>query len=143
MLTETERKINRRKSAKKWRDKNGPRILRVNKEWKRNNPDKVKLQSRRARLKRKRICIEYYGRNGCVCCGEKELSFLSLDHIRDNGAQDRRNNSKRVGNGLYLRLIQENFPSGFQVLCYNCQWGKRIGEGFCLHHPRTNLRKAR
>lgn len=86
----------------------------------------------------KRKCIIYYGKNeGCVCCGITQISFLSLDHIKDDGFKDH----KGKGKHLYRILIKLNFPSGYQTLCFNCQWGKRLNNGFCPHHPRTDLRK--
>jgi hypothetical protein len=91
----------------------------------------------------KETVLRKYGKNGgCVCCGITNLDFLSLDHIKDNGAQDRRKN-KYHNSGLYLRLLKCGFPKGFQTLCHNCQWGKRINKGFCPHHPKTDLRKPR
>lgn len=83
----------------------------------------------------KRQCLAEYG-STCRCCGETELSFLSLDHIFDNGRHEKR------GFAFYLELKRTNYPrkNELQVLCMNCQLGKRINGGFCPHHPETDLR---
>lgn len=85
-----------------------------------------------------------YGKNGgCVCCEEKEMSFLTIDHIKDNGSDHRGEKGKPGGgNHLYRFITRSGFPEGFQVLCFNCQWGKQINKGFCPHHPKTDLRKG-
>jgi hypothetical protein len=125
-----------------WAKQHRERATRNSRKWRKNNPEKVKEIVRRNHLKRKKLCIVKYGKNGgCVCCGEKEISFLSLDHIKDNGAKDKR----KYGPGERLRywmIIRDKFPEGLQTLCFNCQWGKRIYKGFCPHHPRTDLRKS-
>jgi len=88
----------------------------------------------------KQACMTEYGKNsGCVCCGVKEISFLSIDHIKDDGFKKR--DKHGLGKHLYRMLVKMGFPRGFQVLCFNCQWGKRLNGGFCPHHPQTDLRK--
>lgn len=83
----------------------------------------------------KRETFSHYGRV-CRCCQENELSFLSLDHIKDVRGNDGR------GYPFYIELKRLGFPrqGELQVLCMNCQLGKRIGRGFCPHHPRKDLR---
>lgn len=85
--------------------------------------------------------MDRYGRV-CTCCGESELSFLSLDHVLDDGAKDRRRRGSSRGSCFYQQLKNSGFPLGLQVLCHNCQWGKRINKGFCPHHPERDLRIA-
>jgi len=87
--------------------------------------DKAKERYRR----NKRIVYEHYGRV-CVCCGEAEESFLSIDHINNDGV-DRR---KVHGNGsnFYTWIIANQYPDDLQILCMNCQWGKRT-HGRCPH----------
>ena len=81
--------------------------------------------------------FERYGGLKCSCCGEKELSFLSLDHIIDGkGSPHRRElfGSKFVaGHHIYRKLCMQGFPDGFQVLCMNCQVGRRDNGGVCPH----------
>jgi len=71
-----------------------------------------------------------YGGSICACCRETEPAFLTIDHINNDGAEHRR----QVGMGWYfLRWLKtNNYPPGFQILCHNCQWGKRT-YGMCPH----------
>ena len=34
---------------------------------------------------------------------------------------------------IYSWLIRNNYPEGFQVLCYNCNLGKAHNNGICPH----------
>jgi hypothetical protein len=69
----------------------------------------------------------------CACCDEKEIKFLSIDHVEGNGNAHRRNIVKsRSGYQFYRWLKKNNFPSGFQVLCYNCNMAKGF-YGICPH----------
>lgn len=76
--------------------------------------------------------FEAYGGYVCKCCGEKEKAFLTIDHVNNDGAKHR----KEVGTRLYHWLKNNEFPDGFQVLCMNCQWGKRCCGGVCPHQKR-------
>lgn len=76
----------------------------------------------------KRTVYEHYG-NKCVCCGEVEEAFLTIDHINNNGAEHR----KKVHSGRFYRwIIENNYPNDLQILCHNCQWGRRKC-GICPH----------
>lgn len=56
----------------------------------------------------------------CVVC---DLDMLSLDHINNDGAEEKRN-GRGSGRGLYTKLKKAGFPEGFQTLCQNHQWKK-------------------
>ena len=52
---------------------------------------------------------------------------------------------KKRGFFLYAaikRLGYDYRPKNLQVLCFNCQWGKQIQNGFCPHHPTVDLRRS-
>jgi len=73
-----------------------------------------------------------YGGYQCACCGETEKRFLTIDHIE----QKARGAPKRLATGgalLLSRLRRDGYPSGFQVLCRNCNWGKFANGGVCPH----------
>ena len=74
-----------------------------------------------------------YGGYKCNCCGITERAFLSLDHINNDGAKHKRECKLRTGEQLYRWIVKNNFPPMFQVLCMNCQWGKRNNKGICPH----------
>lgn len=92
---------------------------------------------------RKDKVYEAYGGYQCACCGEEVRQFLTLDHINNDGASHRREvfGESRTSAGshrsLYCWIIRNNFPSMFQVLCMNCNWGKRINGGVCPHKVIT------
>jgi len=77
--------------------------------------------------------FQKYGGYRCTCCGETESRFLTIDHVNGGGNKHRR----AIGIGrFYYWLRDNNFPAGFQVLCYNCNLGKSQNGGVCPHHAR-------
>jgi hypothetical protein len=89
-------------------------------------------------LKREQVRDEVYRAYGgyrCACCGETERMFLSIDHVNNDGAIHKRTHRLRTGEQMYRWLKRNNFPAGFQILCMNCQWGKRNNKGVCPHKP--------
>jgi len=74
-----------------------------------------------------------YGGYRCACCGETERAFLSIDHINNDGAEHKRACNLRTSEQFYRWLKRNGFPEGFQILCMNCQWGKRNNNGVCPH----------
>jgi hypothetical protein len=93
--------------------------------------ERKKAFSRNQRL----TCLTHYS-NGtlrCACCREQGLHFLCIDHVNNDGAEHRRSIGGAVGNTFFAWLVRHNFPEGFQVLCYNCNNGKRVHDGVCPH----------
>lgn len=89
--------------------------------------------SSRSRRKLKVAAVAAYG-GKCACCGETELTFLTIDHVDNDGAKQRAN---VTGNGrgtvMHRWLRQNNWPTGFQVLCFNCNSGKQVNGQQCPH----------
>lgn len=58
------------------------------------------------------------GKLECKYCKENHFEFLVLDHIDGGGKEHQR----KVGRGssFYKWIVNNDFPSGFQVLCHNC-----------------------
>lgn len=105
---------------------------RERREYKIENPNKASNLS----FKRKCRVLKNYGKGKeALCCWKActvvDPDMLSLDHINNDGAQDRK--LRGSGDNLYRKIEQENFPVGFQTLCYNHQWKKEISR-------RTSLR---
>jgi len=89
----------------------------------------------------KEATFQAYGGWQCACCGETERLFLTLDHVENNGAEERRKiGGKRTSAGYqtYTVLFRQDFPPGYQVLCMNCQHGKRMNQGICPHQGTCN-----
>jgi hypothetical protein len=80
------------------------------------------------RALRLKVVAIYGGR--CVCCGEIEPDFLSLDHINNDGGQQR-SGGNRSGSALYKYALKER-PQDLQLLCYNCNCA-RGHYGVCPH----------
>lgn len=78
----------------------------------------------------------YYcgGDIACKCCGEREVVFLSIDHINGDGAAHRR--TVASGSSMYYWLVRNGFPPGFQVLCWNCQHAKAV-KSQCPHQKQA------
>jgi len=87
-------------------------------------PERKEYQCKR-RFAAKVEILTYYGNGNpvCVTCGESRLACLSLDHINNNGAEERRSRAK-YGYNIYKHLKAQSFPSGYQTLCMNCQFIK-------------------
>ena len=81
----------------------------------------------RSELKNK-IISQYGGM--CKCCGEKQILFLTIDHV--NGRKTNNHGHDMAGCKLYNWLIKNNFPKDFQVLCMNCNWAKGLWK-ICPH----------
>jgi hypothetical protein len=120
--------------------------------WKKNHPDRVKEQkrlyrerhreqikdkNRKYRLKLQIITLKHYGGDPpkCICCGETILKFLTIDHINGGGTTHRKQifRDKRGGWEFYRWLINNSFPEGFQILCFNCNCGRARNDGICPH----------
>lgn len=74
--------------------------------------------------------MQHYG-NKCICCGETEQVFLTIDHIKGGGRKHR----KEIGGHIHRWLIKNNYPEGFQILCWNCNVAKHI-LGKCPHQNK-------
>jgi len=107
------------------------------KDFRRTHPDYDTVWHRKARKgstyqdrcearrnKRRIIVMKHYsnGTNKCAGCGIEDIVVLTIDHINGGGTQHR----KKIHQDMYNWLIKNNFPEGYQVLCWNCQYRKKI-----------------
>ena len=100
---------------------------------KEKNRQVIKAWNRAHNKQLKLEMIAAYG-GKCVCCGETESFFLTLDHIFDDGAEDRRQRKTGGGSMMYEQLRKEGWPQGrLQLLCWNCNCGRRLNDGICPH----------
>ena len=77
----------------------------------------------------------------CACCGESQRDFLTIDHVNGNGYKTcKALGIPRGGSELYRWLVRRGFPSGYAVLCMNCNASKGK-HGVCAHKLRTESMK--
>jgi len=116
-------------------------ILKQHREYQKNHKEQIKREHlkyykkhrqhildtiNKGRLKiRKEVIAKYGGK--CACCGESILEFLTIDHINGRERGDR-----KTGIHCYYFLKKENYPEGYQVLCWNCNSAKGL-YGKCPH----------
>jgi len=106
----------------------GRRKLLVNymeKSWERNYKQNQQNYYRRTKEK----LFSQYGAS-CKCCGEKEPAFLTVDHVNNDGALERK--LFPTTQAMCISIIKQGFPDRYQILCYNCNNGKRK-TGTCPH----------
>lgn len=114
--------------------------------------ERVLRQRRESGQRLRELVFNAYGGFRCVCCGETCKSMLTIDHIKEDGNQHRKELAKGkpyassrsgLGDYLYRDIRDKGYPSGFQVLCYNCNISKHR-KGKCEHsiEGSTTSRKA-
>lgn len=114
-----------RRDYRNWYNRNREKILAKKreqmKESRKRNPQKHRDIAKKARVKRRQALFDIYGRK-CASCGFKDLRALTLDHVLNNGAAER----KRLGEiGVYIRALMARNRKDYQILCMNCQFIKR------------------
>lgn len=88
--------------------------------------------------KLKKRIFDFYGWE-CNCCKENEKKFLTIDHIYNDGFQDKSHKGfRRSGYIFYKSIIDNNYPKTYQILCWNCNCGKQINGGICPHNGGKN-----
>ena len=98
-----------------------------NAKWRESNREKINAYNAKRRMSAKYKILDRYGKS-CVICGFDDIRALQLDHIENNGAQERKSlgGQKISGANFYLYLIKQGLPDGYQTLCANCnnikQW---------------------
>lgn len=110
-------------------------------EYARNNRGKCNKLAVATRKRLKTLVLGYYagGTPFCRRCPEVELELLTIDHIDGGGNKHRKSiGVKSGGNAFYHWLKNNDFPDGFQVLCWNCQYRKRRDE---MTPPNRNKRQ--
>jgi len=96
------------------------------------------VQAKRLSLRMDALGYYSHGTMECACCGNRFLSFLTIDHIDNNGAEHRRQIKAAGGSGLYGWLKRANYPAGFQVLCWNCNCSKAYSKDHVCEHKRKS-----
>lgn len=132
--------------SKKYYHEHKEECLVKTKVWRRENPERIKEHSRKSYLKNADVCkarnykaneeiktevLGHYSLSNtpcCVFCSFADIDALTLDHINNNGAEERKATKRKLftGAGIYRWLKQNNFPAGYQTLCANCNLKKEV-----------------
>jgi len=99
--------------------------------WRIRWQDSVTRSRIKVRLRQKAQVLTHYGPKGQMRCSwagctVTDPDMLVIDHIQDNGADEKRQKIGRKGHELYRRLIREGYPEGYQTLCCNHNHKKEI-----------------
>ena len=90
----------------------------------RKSKTKLREYNHRKYLVLKAEVLNVYG-GQCVCCGEGNFVFLTIDHVNNDGYRQRTRTSSFSGTTMYRWLKKNKYPQGqFQVLCWNCNCAK-------------------
>ena len=113
-----------------WRAENKDRVAERARQRVREGTSRSPERNRRSRARLKAQVITAYG-GRCVCCGETETEFLSIDHVNGGGTRERKVVN---GGGLSWRLARDSgYSDCYRVLCLNCNWSAHQGNGICVH----------
>ena len=98
---------------------------------KQNHKESTKKWNRKLKTE---VLIHYGGGVlECMCCGEKHLELLTIDHVFGGGRKHRNALKNTIGGSNFYRWLKNNsFPTGYRTLCMNCNfsYGKF---GYCPH----------
>jgi len=100
-------------------------------EWSRVYSSAHKVSKQQAARYRK-IVFDFYG-GLCVCCGEANRVFLTIDHINGRTLEQKTERGER-GYFKFARAILKDKPrTDIRILCYNCNCGRERNGGVCPH----------
>jgi hypothetical protein len=107
----------------KWENENPDRLRKYRAKYYTANHNKWEERHNSNKMK----CLVHYSSAKPECCwagcNVTDTDMLQIDHIHNNGAS----NKKDYGTGkLYVWLIKNNMPEGYQVLCANHNWKKEL-----------------
>jgi hypothetical protein len=86
------------------------------------NPQREKETKLKYHTRLKNRILEMYGMT-CSVCGFDDRRALTLDHIKNNGAEERRQYGER---GVWFKALKEYNPDEYRILCMNCQFIQRV-----------------
>lgn len=109
----------------RWYNKHKERIRPIKaakmREYRLKRLEQYREQYRKAKAKLRQKLYELYG-DECAVCGFTDKRALTLDHINQNGNEERRLLGER---GVYYRAIKTHLPLEYRILCMNCQFIER------------------
>jgi hypothetical protein len=114
--------------------------------------DKGRQRMHERRMETRNQVFSHYSPDGIKCALSSvyhpgyectDIEVLSIDHINGGGGKHRKELKGKSGHGFYLWLIQQGFPKGYRVLCWNCQHKEKLRlkltPGNKTNHPRKHV----
>ena len=99
--------------------------------------ERLRATKRERHLRLKKAVLSHYGPLKCACCGEPHIELLTLDHMNGDGAAHRKKHPK--AKNLYIWLRQNDYPPGYEILCFNCNYSSSRDEQHRCVHRRVRL----
>jgi hypothetical protein len=121
---------------REYRERKREEIKRQQREWREANREYLREKERQHREELRTKVFDHYGRV-CACCGSTESP--TIDHINGGGTAHRLEvlgRGKVAGWVFYRWLVENDFPEGFQVLCFPCNQSKCNRDRCRLDHSR-------
>jgi hypothetical protein len=129
-----DKKEKERARYRKWYEANKEHARKMKRERMREyraaNQEHYRKVSNKSTKKLKDSVFTMYG-NKCAICGFTDRRALTLDHVLNNGAQERQELGER---GVYRRAIEKYRPHEYRILCMNCQFIERHKHGRINQH---------
>lgn len=91
------------------------------------NRERMRVQYREKAARNRLAALSHYGPDGrpeCHRCGIVDIDVLVLDHLANNGGKHRASDPN--ARKLAAWVVKNRFPPGFQTLCHNCNFKKRL-----------------
>lgn len=90
----------------------------------RKTPKSPERAERRLKIKIKALSAYSDGILQCKECGIDDIRILTIDHMNGGGHKHMQQLGMKGGESFYTWLKKNNYPSGFQVLCFNYNCSK-------------------
>ena len=114
---------------RRWYERNPEKAKKVKRDrmrqYRRADPDRFAEHSRKANRKQRQDLLVRYG-GICVLCAFRDSRALTLDHILNDGAEERKKKSQTQ---IYREALETFQPKRYRVLCMNCQFITRFESG--------------
>ncbi len=104
-----------------------------NKKYRSKSKEAISIKAKQTAALNKKQIFDHYG-NRCSCCGEDNPSFLTIDHINNDGNKYRKSIS---GFSVYYWIIKNNYPDYLRLLCWNCNSGRACNGNICPHEQES------
>lgn len=89
-----------------------------------DNAERQRLRNLNYRRALREAAITYLG-GACVHCGIDDYRCLQIDHVKDDGYEDRKRDGSTWYQKMVKRILAGDGDGRYQLLCANCNWIKR------------------